>query len=421
MNETKTPLGRLLVGMVFGQFGYTMATVVPLALLLVFKFIEIDPQNITTDFSIVTGIGAIINIVFAYIGGAVSDRTTLSFGRRRTWIMIGSIVGAAALMGVGTAKSITMIVVCCCIALLFYNLAYASYSALIPDQVEEKHRGKASGIIGLFNPVAIVIGMITMTALNNLTLTMKFGVLSSVSIIGAIIACILVKDPPISEYKSSHKEAATGFGEKMARIYPSPKKYPYFSWACLTRFLAAAAFAAQTYATIYLMQKFGIAQEAVTGIATLGSLINTVTLALSSVVGGVLSDKFRKQKPFVGGAAVLLGIGVWIMAFAPSITFYFVSQAVIGFGFGMFLAVDIALVARVLPNKEDSAKDFGIMNVANNIAGSIVPVIASPLIAMGGFALFYGVLGVAGLLSAAAVSPIPEMSPNQAEGETVLQ
>lgn len=117
-----------------------------------------------------------------------------------------------------------------------------------------------------------------------------------------------------------------------------------------------------------------------------------MTLALASVVGGFLSDKFRKQKPFVGGAAVLLGMGVWIMASAPSVTFYFISQGVIGFGFGMFLAVDIELVVRVLLNKEDAAKDFGIMNVANNIAGSIVPVIATPLIALGGFALFYGVL-----------------------------
>jgi len=415
MKETKTPFGKLLVGMVFAQCGYTMATVIPLAILLVFKFIEIDPQNITADFGMVTGIGAIINIIFAYVGGAISDRTTLSFGRRRTWIMIGSIVGAAALMGVGTAKSLNMVIVFWCIALLFYNLSSASFSALIPDQVEEKHRGKASGVIGLFNPVAIVIGMITMTALNSLTLTMKFGVLSSVSVVGAIVACILIKDPPISEYKSAHKEAATTFGEKMARIYPSPKKYPQFSWACLTRFLAAAAFAAQTYATIYLMQKFGIAQEAVTGIAMVGSMINTVTLAVASVVGGVLSDKFRKQKPFVGGSAILLGIGVWIMAFAPSVTFYFVSQAVIGFGFGMYLAVDIALVARVLPNKEDAAKDFGIMNVANNIAGSVVPVIATPLIAMGGFALFYGILGIGGLLSAAAVAPIPEMSAKPVE------
>lgn len=420
MNQTKTPLGRLLVGMVFGQFGYTMATVVPLALLLVFKFIEIDPTNITADFSIVTGIGAIINIVFAYVGGAISDRTTLSFGRRRTWIMIGSIVGAAALMGVAIAKSVSMIIVCWCIALLFYNLAFASYSALIPDQVEEKHRGKASGIIGLFNPVAILVGMITMTALNSLTLTMKYGVLSSVSVIGAIIACILIKDPPISEYKSPNKIDASSFGEKMARIYPSPKKYPYFSFACLTRFLAAMAFAAQTYATIYLMQKFGIAQEAVTGIATIGSLINTLTLAVASVVGGTLSDKFRKQKPFVAGSAILLAIGVWIMAFAPSVTIYFVSQGVIGFGFGMFLAVDIALVARVLPNKEDAAKDFGIMNVANSIAGSIVPVIATPLIGIGGFVLFYGILGISGLLSAVAVAPIPEMSAKPVE-EVILE
>lgn len=419
MNETRTPFGRLLVGMVFAQCGYTMATVIPLAILLVFKFIEIDPQNVTADFGIVTGIGAIINIVFAYVGGAVSDRTTLSFGRRRTWIMIGSLVGAAGLIGLSTAKTINMVILFWCIALLFYNLSSASFSALIPDQVEEQHRGKASGIIGLFNPVAIVIGMITMTALNGLTLTMKFGVLSTVSVVGAIMACILIKDPPISEYKSSHKVAAATLGEKMARIYPSPKKYPQFSWACLTRFLAASAFAAQTYATIYLMQKFGIAQDAVTGIATIGSMINTVTLALASVIGGFLSDKFRKQKPFVGGAAVLLGIGVWIMAFAPSVTFYFISQGVIGFGFGMFLAVDIALVARVLPNKEDAAKDFGIMNVANNIAGSVVPVIATPLIAAGGFALFYGVLGIGGLLSAAAVSPIPEMSSKPVEEESL--
>lgn len=420
MNQTKTPLGRLLVGMVFGQFGYTMATVVPLALLLVFKFIEIDPTNTTADFSIVTGIGAIINIVFGYVGGAISDRTTLSFGRRRTWIMIGTIVGAAALMGVATAKSVNMVIVFWCITLLFYNLAFASYSALIPDQVEEKHRGKASGIIGLFNPVAILVGMITMTALNSLTLTMKYGVLSSVSVIGAVIACILVKDPPISEYKSPNKTNTSSFSEKMARIYPSPRKYPYFSFACLTRFLAAMAFAAQTYGTIYLMQKFGIAQEAVTGIATLGSLINTLTLAVASVVGGGLSDKFRKQKPFVAGSAILLAIGVWIMAFAPSVTIYFVSQGVIGFGFGMFLAVDIALVARVLPNKEDAAKDFGIMNVANSIAGSIVPVVATPLIGMGGFVLFYGILGVAGLLSAAAVAPIPEMSRKPVE-EAILE
>lgn len=195
--------------------------------------------------------------------------------------MIGSIVGAAALMGVSTAKSINMVIVFWCIALLFYNLESVSFSALIPDQVEEQHRGKASGIIGLFNPIAIVLGMITMTALNSLTLTMKFGVLASVSVVGAIIGCILIKDPPISEYKSSHKTAATNFGEKMARIYPSPKKYPNFSWACLTRFLAAAAFAAQTYATIYLMQKFGIAQEAVTGIATVGSMINNCDTCLS--------------------------------------------------------------------------------------------------------------------------------------------
>jgi MFS family permease len=142
---------------------------------------------------------------------------------------------------------------------------------------------------------------------------------------------------------------------------------------------------------------------------------------ISSIFGGMLSDKFRKQKPFVAGSAIVCAIGVWMFAFAPSLTFYYIGNAVLGLGFGAFLAVDIALVARFLPNKEDAAKDFGILNVAGNIPGSIVPVFAPSLIGAGGFTLFYGILGVAALLSAASVTPIPEMPPNTVEEELAAQ
>ena len=421
MNQEKTSLGRLLTGMCLGQFGLTIMTIVPIALLLVFKFIELDPQNVTADFSIVTGIGAVINILMAYVGGAVSDRTTFLFGRRRTWIMIGTICAAASLMGVATAKSITVVIVFWCITLFFSNFATASYSALIPDQIDESKRGTASGIIGVFNPLSILVGFTIMTAINSYSLIMKFGILSIISVVGAFLACTLIKDPPISEYKSAHRVNKLSFGERVSKIYPSPRKYPYFTWALLTRFFIAVAFSASSYGTIYLMQKFGIAQESVTGISTIATYLSMGGLMISSIFGGMLSDKFRKQKPFVAGSAIICAIGVWMFAFAPSLTFYYIGNAVLGLGFGAFLAVDIALVARFLPNKEDAAKDFGIMNVAGNIPGSLVPVVATPLIAAGGFTLFYGILGVAALLSAAAVAPVPEMSPNSVEEELATQ
>lgn len=414
-NNSKTPFGKLLFGMLIGQSTYTMATVIPLAILLTFKFLEVDPQNVTVDFSLASGVGALIGVIFNYIGGAISDRTTFFFGRRRTWILIGASVGAASLMGIALTKSVTMVVIFWSIALAAYSTAFAAYSALFSDQVEEKRRGTASGVIGLFNPVAILVGMIILTALNNLSLTMKYGVVAAISLIGAVTTCILVKDEPIKHYTSNKDSNNSTLGERLSKLYPSPKKYPAFTWGVLTRLLVCTAFASQVYATLYFMQKFNISQEDVTGVATLNSLIQTVGLGVSAVLGGILSDKFRKQKPFVAGAAVIVAIGVFTAAMAPSVQVVFIGTGILGFGYGAYIAVDMALIARILPNQQDAAKDFGIMNVAGQLPQSIVPVVAPTLIGAGGFTLLYGVLAAAGLLSAAAVAPIPEMSPNSVE------
>jgi MFS family permease len=408
MNETKTPFGRLLFGIILGQFGNIMTYVIPLALLLTFKFLEIDPQNLTTDFSLAAGISGILAIVSSYVAGAISDRTTLFLGRRRTWTVISAVGSAASLMGIAMSKSVILVVVFFCILTICYNFGNTCYTALIPDQIEEKRRGTASGINGLVSPLGILFGMILMTALNNFSLNMKFGLLSIIVLAGGFIAAFIIKDPPIKEYKSA-KDSIT-ISEKISKIYPSPRKYPYFSWGVLTRFLLAIAYSSQSYQSIYLMQKFNIPQEQVTGIATTITIFSTIALCLSSIIGGALSDKFRKQKPFVSGSAVIVAIGVFSLAFATNITVVIIGATVVGFGYGMFLSVDMALIARILPNKEDVAKDIGIANVGTNLPGSIVPVFAPTLIATGGFTLLYGVLAAAGLLSAASVVPIPEMS-----------
>jgi MFS family permease len=100
-----------------------------------------------------------------------------------------------------------------------------------------------------------------------------------------------------------------------------------------------------------------------------------------------------------------------LCAIASDITLVIVGNALMGLGYGIFLAVDLALTARILPNKEDAAKDFGIMNVAVALPQSIIPLIAPLLIAVGGWPFFFGALAVGGVVSALCVIPIPEMTP----------
>ncbi|MBP2649287.1 MAG: major facilitator superfamily 1 [Firmicutes bacterium] len=408
--QKRTPFGRLVSGIVLGQFGYIMATIVPLVILLTFKFLEIDPQNVTADFSMATGAGALVGIIAAYIGGVVSDRTTVAFGRRRTWILLGTVLAAVAMVGIGKTSTVGMVIVLWCVALTFYAFSFAALSALVPDQVEEAKRGTASGIVGLCNPIAILVGMGVMTALNNQPVDFKFTVLAVISVICAVVSCILVKEEKPIAVKEENFGKTLTFGEWLGRIYPNPRKYPAFSWGVLTRFLVCLAFATQVFGALYFMQKFNVSPADVTGIAALNALVQTVGLGVSSIVGGMLSDKFRKQKPFVSIAAIVVAIGIVIMAFAPSIPVAFIGTAVLGIGYGAYIAVDMALISRILPNPKDAAKDFGIMNVASQLPQSILPVFAPLLIGAGGFPLFFGLLAIAGLLSAVAVAPIPEVS-----------
>ena len=88
----------------------------------------------------------------------------------------------------------------------------------------------------------------------------------------------------------------------------------------------------------------------------------------------------------------------------------------------------MALVARILPRKEDSAKDFGIMNVANALPQSIVPAIAPLLlsagtsIGIGDWTFFYLVLAIFTAIGMVSIKPPPEVGEPVAtdnEAETV--
>lgn len=96
-NSIRTPFPRLIAGISIGSFGYNIAMVIPLAFLLTLKLAMLEPANVTLNFSIIGLVTGITGIFSQYLAGVISDRTTLAFGRRRPWILIGAIGAAASL------------------------------------------------------------------------------------------------------------------------------------------------------------------------------------------------------------------------------------------------------------------------------------------------------------------------------------
>ena len=102
----------------------------------------------------------------------------------------------------------------------------------------------------------------------------------------------------------------------------------------------------------------------------------------------------------MGAASIVFGLAMFVIAIASSFNGFLAGMAMGGLGFGLYIAVDLALVADVLPDPASAAKDLGVMNIAGALPSSVAPAVAPAILAVGGGS--YGVLyAVAGACAAA--------------------
>jgi MFS family permease len=140
----------------------------------------------------------------------------------------------------------------------------------------------------------------------------------------------------------------------------------------------------------------------------LGTLVQAAAVVAASLVSGMLSDRTGRRKIFVGTAAIVYGLAMFAIAVATSFNGFLVGMAIGGLGFGMYMAVDLALVADVLPDRERAAKDLGVLNIAGALPSSIAPAIAPAILAIGSgsYGVLYAVAGFCAVLGAVAILPV---------------
>lgn len=401
-----TPLGRLIPAMMSSQIGNYVGLLTPLQLLLALHLTDLaDGGDATGAFGVVTGFGALIALLFNPIGGRLSDLSTSRLGRRRTFILFGALAGALALVALAFTQEVWQVVVLWCVVQALFNFQSAATTALLPDQVPAAKRGLASGLLGLTIAIGPLLGL---TLANSVTAgsTTQWFVIAIAAAVFGLIAVVLIRDP---RHQRQAGEGGLDLLMLARTFWINPRRHPAFGWAWATRFLITCAYASGTYNTFFLIQRFGVSADDVGGIVLTLSLISITLLALSSVVAGAISDRIKRQKPFVIASGALSAVALALMAFAPSIGVVYLATVVLGLGTGMFFAIDLAMCARVLPNPDEAGKDLAIINMANSLPQSVVPFLAPVLLALGGYTLFFIFLGALGVLGAIAVLRVPEI------------
>lgn len=375
----KTPRG-YTPGLAAVNFGVLLALLTPVLVSMAFKVqhLSSSTEEATAQLGLVLGVGALFALVANPLAGRLSDRTTSRFGMRRPWILGGSIVGVGAFLLVGVATSIWVVLIGWCLAQAALNAVLAAANATLPDQVPAANRGKVSGIVGVTTPLAILAGSFLINFIGDDLL--RFLVPGLLALGLAVFFVAVLKDRRLAEKPQQRFTVGQFFGSFVF----NPVKHPDLGWTWLTKFFIMFGYAGiATFLPFYLTERFQLDEQGAIGIILLANLASTVAMVISSPLGGFLSDRFGKRRPFVTAAGLVMVVGLVVLAFAPSIAVVIVAQTIIGLGAGSFFSVDLALATQVLPNAEDTAKDLGVLNIANALPQSIAPAIAPSIIALG--------------------------------------
>ncbi|GCE46019.1 Na+/melibiose symporter-like transporter [Thermosporothrix hazakensis] len=377
------------------------------SILLPMQIGELDPVNKVSSLGLVTGVAVLLALIGNPLAGALSDRTSSRFGRRRPWIFFGAIVSALALALMMMAKNVAMIFIGWSAFQLCSNFILAALSAIIPDQVPEEQRGTASGIIGLSASIGMVLGsvMVGMIIRNAQT---SYLVMLITLLIVLIPFALLMKDKHLpKEYVQSF--SLIGF---LKNFWINPRKHPDFAWAWLTRFIPFFGYFLTANYMFYFLQdavhydKLFPGQGVEQGASQL-QIVMMVTSLVFTVLGGILSDRFRSRKLFIVIGCAIMAVPLVVLGTIPSWTVIMIMMGLVGVGFGMYTSVDGALVTQVLPSAENRGKDMGIINIANTLPQSLAPAFASIIInATHSYFMLFLVGAVIALLGTLTVRPI---------------
>lgn len=359
------------------QFAAWLAILTPVVMTLAIRVGEVaNASEKARWLGLITGIGAVAAVAASPIWGRISDRSNFRVGKRKFWIIVGSLSLLIGLVIMAYAPNPWWLLCGWLVCQVGSNAGQAALMAVMSDVIPEEQHGIMSALLGVAPTAAIMVGVFItqFTSGNHVAMFLVPWVLSPIAVV------IFVAVVPEGIASTRHQDRPN-----MAVSTQSPdlKSYVDFTWAFVSRFLVLCSYAFPlTYQVYFMTDHLHIPQNEIGYYMTITTSLGGTLSLVVSFLGGWLSDRFLRRKPFVIVAALALAIGSLGLAFADSFEQMLLSMIAISVGQGLYYAVDMALCVEVLPGRDNAARDLGILNAASTLPQSFAPAVAPLVLAI---------------------------------------
>jgi len=401
--------------------------------LMIQRFVPVEQQG--TYYGNMRLYSLMVALLVQALAGMLSDRSMAKTGKRRPYILWGTLLNAVALAAIGASPVYWVMFASVVFSQVASNIAHGATQGLIPDLVPEDRRGRFSGVkavmellplilialtIGpliakghMWTGIAIQIGMLLVAMAVTMFVREQprvekpdpldwkpFGRLVAMTVVfmlvilasGRVVRWLgstLDAGSPISAHLVSMGLVGLA-GMAVAVILgvwgsvqisigrEAAQKNPSFTWWVINRlaFLVGAN-NLSTFAIYFLQGRLGYSGDAAAGPASQLKLVVGVLILIFALPSGWLADKIGR-KLLVAISGVLATVGTVILLLSPNMTVIMIGGCIVGAGIGMFFTTNWALGTDIVPQK-DAGKFLGISNLAGAGAGAVGAYIGGPI------------------------------------------
>ena len=345
---------------------------------MVVKFLGNANKDI--DLAMVVVWGTLVAFAVNPLVGAVSDYVTFRLGRRRPFLIVGTIFNVIVLVLFAFSPnwftSTELLIAFAVIFLLLQftnNVANSPWSAIIADKVPQNQRGMTAGFNGLFQLLGTILGSVIAGIIVNKNnalplykneIVQIFLLIAAVQIAFVVYTVFTVKETPLQEH------AKFELAPILKRFFFKPSTYPDLSWVLLARFLVMMGI----WGVFYFLQYYFDDVLGGPGVKTIlfgsnfsgegfsGTLFLPVLLVFAlptSLIAGWLSDRHgRKIMVYISGAVMTIVCLLFILFQSQYAAL--IAGAFFGIGYGAYTSVDWALTTDALPPTDEAGKFMGL-------------------------------------------------------------